>query len=177
MPYLLRDYRDRSTTFRISAFCPVDVFLLCFLLIAASARASAEPPTGKELFSRCEACHLQNGSGVPGSFPPLASRLGPIMKTSRGRDYLALVVQYGLVGELYIDGSRYFGAMPAQGPNLGDRGVAIVLNYIMKQLNARTLPAGWEKYSGAEVSRIEARYPNLTPTGLLKLRVDVFGSR
>jgi mono/diheme cytochrome c family protein len=98
------------------------------------------------------------------------------MAVPQGRDYLVLVVQMGLMGDLQIDGSKYRGVMPAQGPGLGDEGVAAVLNYVLKQFNQRTLPAAPHRFSAAEVARIKARYPRLNAAQLRKLRADVFAA-
>lgn len=135
-------------------------------------RATAGPVQARDLFVRCAACHLEDGAGVPGSFPPLAARLGPLIATPIGRDYLVLVLQTGLMGNLQIDGSQYRGVMPAQGPALGDEGVAAVLNYVLKQFNEKTLPAGWRPFSANEVSRIKARYLSPSVAHLLQLRAN-----
>jgi mono/diheme cytochrome c family protein len=139
-------------------------------------RATAEHLQGRDLFVRCAACHLADGTGVPGSFPPLATRLGSLMAAPKAREYLVLVVQMGLMGDLQIDGSQYRGVMPAQGPGLRDEGVAAVLNYVLKQLNQKTLPVAWHGFSAAEVARIKAYYPNPSVAQLLQLRADVFGA-
>ena len=41
---------------------------------------------------RCAACHLSNGAGVPGAFPPLKTDVRKLAGTVAGRRYLALVV-------------------------------------------------------------------------------------
>jgi mono/diheme cytochrome c family protein len=149
--------------------------LLCLsALIATTLPLHAAEPSGRELFSRCAACHLPDAQGAPGAFPPLAARLGPLVSTPVGRDYLVLVLQYGLMGQLQIDGSSYQGVMPAQGPELGSSGVAAVLNFLLQEFNSSTLPARWQRYSTAEVTRIPAHYPNWTAPQTLQLRADVF---
>jgi mono/diheme cytochrome c family protein len=173
--YLIRNASCRTTSLETSARgLLIEAGLLTFLF--APLRGMAEPPQGQNLFVRCAACHLADGTGVPGSFPPLAARLGPLVAAPHGRDYLVLVVQMGLMGDLQINGSRYRGVMPAQGPWLGDESVAAVLNYVLKQFNAKTLPAGWHSFSANEVARIKARYADPSVAQMQQLRADVFGA-
>lgn len=146
-------------------------------VLLAPLRVGAEPPQGRDLFVRCAACHLEDGIGVPGSFPPLTARLGPLMAVPQGRDYLVLVVQMGLMGDLQIDGSQYRGVMPAQGPDLGDEGVAAVLNYVLRRFNRKTLPTGWNGLTVNEVARIRSQYPNASVAQLWQLRAGVFGAK
>ena len=73
----------------------------------------------------CMQCHLTNGMGVPGTFPPLA-----------GSDWLAEKrtesihsVKYGQKGEIQVNGVTYDGVMVPMG--LTNEEVADVMNYIM----------------------------------------------
>lgn len=143
-------------------------------ILLAPFRATAASRQGRNCFVRCAGCHLADGAGVPGSFPPLAARLGPLMSVPQGRDYLILVVQRGMMGDLLIDGLHYQGIMPAQGFELGDDGVAAALNYVLKEFNQQTLPAGWHAFSVAEVARIKTKYPSQGIGQLQQLRADVF---
>ncbi len=81
---------------------------------------------GKEIYTDfCMQCHLPDGKGVPGSFPPLAKSdflLGNIEKSIRG-------VKYGMKGEITVNGKTYNNQMIAQG--LDDEEVADVMNYIL----------------------------------------------
>jgi mono/diheme cytochrome c family protein len=152
-------------------------WLIAGVLLLTSTQQVIAASSGQALFSRCAACHLADGQGVPGLFPPLADRLGTLMSKAGARDYVVLVVQMGLTGELQIDGSPYQGVMPAQGPDLGNEGVAAVLNYVFKQLNRKSLPAGWTEFSGAEVARIIARHQDESSVQRLTLRSSLFGAR
>ncbi|MGB3775768.1 MAG: cytochrome c, partial [Leeuwenhoekiella sp.] len=73
----------------------------------------------------CMQCHMENGTGVAGTFPPLAKA-----------DYLEentlesiKAVKYGLQGEIVVNGETYNSAMPK--PGLYDDEVADVMNYIL----------------------------------------------
>src|SRR5690606_21487861 len=64
---------------------------------------------GREVYNQvCAACHMPEGQGVPGAFPPLAEA-----------DYLnqdparaARVVAHGLQGEITVNGQTYNNIMP-----------------------------------------------------------------
>ena len=67
-----------------------------------------------DAFATCSACHLPDGVGVPGAFPPVRNRAATIAGLDGGRDYLITVVTYGLMGTIQVDGvgynGRYMGA-------------------------------------------------------------------
>ena len=73
----------------------------------------------------CMQCHLGNGKGVPGNFPPLAG--SNWLKEKREESIHA--VKYGQKGEIVVNGVTYNGVMVPMG--LSDREVADVMNYVM----------------------------------------------
>lgn len=80
---------------------------------------------GKELYNTmCIACHMADGTGVAGVFPPLA-------KADYLEDTEASIraVKYGLQGEVTINGQTYNNIMTPLG--LSDQEVADVMNYIL----------------------------------------------
>lgn len=80
---------------------------------------------GKEIFAaNCATCHMQNGEGIEGVYPPLAQS-----------DYLMAdkiraikQVLEGANGPMTVNGIQYNGFMT--GFDLSDREVSDVLNYI-----------------------------------------------
>lgn len=73
----------------------------------------------------CITCHLADGTGIAGTFPPLD-----------GSDWLnekrletIHAVKFGLQGPIEVNGEKYDMAMAPQG--LTDKEVADVLNYVM----------------------------------------------
>lgn len=80
---------------------------------------------GKGIYEEmCISCHLGNGKGLKGTFPPLAQS-----------DYLAkfpnesiLAVKYGQKGKITVNGVEYNGMMP--NPGISNAEVADVMNYI-----------------------------------------------
>ena len=72
----------------------------------------------------CMSCHLDNGKGEKGTYPPLA-KSDFLMKN---RKESIRIIKYGNKGELIVNGETYNGFMAA--PGLSDDEVADVMNYI-----------------------------------------------
>ena len=81
---------------------------------------------GKEIYNDfCVQCHLNNGEGVSGVFPPLAKSdylLNNIEISIRG-------LKYGLSGPIVVNGEEYDGVMQNQG--LDNLEIADVMNFIL----------------------------------------------
>lgn len=143
-------------------------------LAPAAALAQGAPADhGAQAFQRCAACHLPNGQGVPGAFPPLAGRVSKAAVTDAGRDYLVMAVVAGLMGEIDVDGKKIRGVMPAQA-GFSDADVAAALNHAM------ALPAGGaaenpaRQFTAAEVAAIKARFDKATPNSVHAIRNGAF---
>lgn len=81
---------------------------------------------GQDLYtSLCVACHMANGEGVKGAFPPLAGSDWLVDKRAESIHS----VKYGQQGEIVVNGETYNGVMAPLG--LSDKEVADVLNYVM----------------------------------------------
>ena len=80
----------------------------------------------------CSGCHLPDGSGAPPEVPSLRGPMGALLATPEGRDYIARVPEV------------------AQAP-LADDALARVLNWVLLEFNAETLPTGFRPLSAAEV--------------------------
>jgi nitrite reductase (NO-forming) len=85
---------------------------------------------GKKIYeTNCAACHLSDGKGVAGIFPPVANSdyfTGDINKTIHP-------VVNGLSGEITVNGAKYNSVMPKQA--LTDAEAAAVLTYIYQTMN------------------------------------------
>jgi len=87
---------------------------------------SASIEDGKRVYqSSCMACHLANGKGMPGVFPPLANSDYLMADPERA----VRIVLEGLSGPVVVNGERYEAVMPPQG--LTDAKTADVLNFVM----------------------------------------------
>jgi len=81
---------------------------------------------GRETYmSVCQACHMADGSGIEGAFPPLAE--SDYLNEDLDRAVSAVV--HGLQGEIVVNGETYNGVMPRQ--NLTDEEVANVMTYVL----------------------------------------------
>ena len=82
---------------------------------------------GEEVYiTRCLSCHMTNGEGVPGVFPPIAE--SEYVSGDKGR--LIRMVLNGLGGKIEVNGTTYSGIMPPWGGFLDDDQMAQVLTYI-----------------------------------------------
>ena len=81
---------------------------------------------GDEVYTDfCIQCHLENGEGIEGIFPPLSNS-----------DYLLnnieesiYAIKYGMEGPIKVNGELYDGIMVSQG--LDSEEIADVMNYIL----------------------------------------------
>ena len=96
--------------------------------------------SGKEIYSQvtpgggmCVACHLPNGLGQPGAFPPL-DRSDWVLGD---KERLIKISIHGLQGEVLVNGEKYVGVMQGFGQPLGsplnDQQIADVLTYIRNE--------------------------------------------
>ena len=80
---------------------------------------------GAELYNNfCASCHLANGEGIKGVFPPLAD--SDWLKENREGSIHA--IKFGLRGPIEVNDVEYDNLMPALG--LNDDEVADIMNYI-----------------------------------------------
>ena len=81
---------------------------------------------GKKVYeSVCLACHMRNGTGVPGMHPPLTES----EFVNGDPDKLITIILEGLSGKVEIQGEIYNGIMPPQA-HLTDQQIADVLTFI-----------------------------------------------
>lgn len=123
-------------------------------------------------YGRCAACHLPDGAGVPGVFPPLKERLGAIAGLPEAREYLVLVVDRGLAGPITAAGVPYAGMMPGQGGALDHEATARVLNFVATGLNKA--PSDWQPFTAEEVKSVLARFADADVNQVLVMRQALF---
>jgi mono/diheme cytochrome c family protein len=81
---------------------------------------------GKTIFvNSCVGCHMADGKGLSGTFPPLAQS-DYLLKSPQKAIY---AVKYGLQGAIEVNGEEYDSMMPE--PGLNDQDVSDVMNYIL----------------------------------------------
>lgn len=107
------------------------------LLIATA--GAQESPDGREVYlANCAACHQGNGTGVPGSFPPLVEN--PNVQDTA---YVRSVIVDGKSGPIDVNGVTFDAEMPAQA-QLSDAEIDAVIAYIQAGvfIPADTAPVG-----------------------------------
>lgn len=81
---------------------------------------------GKDIYNDfCVNCHMSNGEGVAGTFPPLANSDFLLQK----REESIRGIKYGQQGYILVNGKAYDNIMPPMG--LEDEEIADVMNYIL----------------------------------------------
>ena len=125
-------------------------FRAAFGIVALAYSGSAQPDTDDNLGSRandaarfdyllhCSGCHRPDGSGSAPEVPSLRGAMGSLVATPGGREYIARVPEV------------------AQSP-LDDDDLARLLNWVLQEFNADTLPTGFRPLEGAEVGAARAR--------------------
>lgn len=92
----------------------------------ANLTAEIRMERGKKVFlTSCFACHMANGEGLPGVFPPLAK--SDFLAADKDRSIKAVLK--GLSGPITVNGKPYNNMMPPQ--DLSDDQAADVLTYVM----------------------------------------------
>ncbi|MCP4223589.1 MAG: c-type cytochrome [Actinomycetia bacterium] len=108
----------------------------------------ADTAAGAQVFAdNCSSCHQADGSGIPGSFPPLlgnANALDP--------EYVETVVRSGLEGPIEALGVSYDSAMPSFS-SLSDAEVANVVAFVVTL--AERDPAGTGSSSDEDTDVVE----------------------
>lgn len=107
--------------------------LLLLLTAFASFQVLAiDVSAGKAIYDKtCTSCHMANGDGLPGAFPPLNK--SDYFKKSNPAQIIKILDQ-GLNGEVTVNGQKFESAMPAQ--NLSDQEITDVLNYVSVTMNS-----------------------------------------
>ncbi|MCB0664754.1 MAG: cytochrome c [Saprospiraceae bacterium] len=107
------------------------IFLSLFLLLFLFSGKQDDPlassmKRGQEIYQDfCINCHMQEGEGVPGAFPPLAG--ADFLLNNREASIHA--VKYGQKGEIVVNGETYNNIMTPL--YLADEEVVDVMNFIL----------------------------------------------
>jgi cytochrome c5 len=116
---------------------------------------------------RCAVCHQATGSGVPGIYPPVKDTIGAYARLPQGRTFLIHLLLFGMDGAIKSHDAIYDGLMPPAA-DLSDSDLAEAINYMLRTLNAATLPRDFKPFTAMEIKT--ARASRLTAT-------DVFHER
>ena len=111
------------------------LFVTVYVALVADVRAEQSLQTLYTL--NCSGCHGAGGQGVPEAGIPNLNEAGRYVRTQLGREYLIEVPG--------LSQSR-----------LDDATAARLLNWVLRQFSAASLPADFKSYSAAEVTRFRA---------------------
>ena len=138
-----------------------------FPVAIGSGLTIAETPVdaGDKLYRQCAACHLDDGAGVIGAFPPIRNRVSRFAETDSGREYLASVLLKGLNGPISVGEQNYSGFMQAYGPIFNDLQISQVLNYVAENLSDDQTQTP-QKFSEQEIAELRKRLSASKATSL-----------
>ncbi len=104
---------------------------------------------GKKVYdSVCLACHMRNGSGVPGMHPPITES----EFVNGDPDALIKIVLEGLKGEMEVQGEVYNNIMPPQA-HLTDQQIADVLTFVRGSFGNTSGPITPEQVAQVRASK------------------------
>jgi len=146
--------------------------LLSALSIATIEQSAADEKTySTDAYATCSACHLADGAGIPGAFPPLRNRLADIAGLDGGRDYLITAVSFGLMGTIEVGGMQYFGVMAGNNGTMTAEEIASALNYAVFELtDGKDAASSVSAFSADEVSSSQSKVSTASPAVAGKLR-------
>jgi mono/diheme cytochrome c family protein len=100
-------------------------FVMSSFLLSTDKELTESIKRGELVYiANCINCHMDNGNGMEGAFPPLAQSDYLMADTHRAIKQ----IKNGVEGEMTVNGVTYYGMMPAQ--NLNEKEIADVMNYI-----------------------------------------------
>jgi hypothetical protein len=109
-------------------------------------------------YATCAACHLADGAGIPGAFPPINNRVAAIAGLQGGREFLMTAVSFGLMGTIEAGGAQFAGVMPGNKGLMSARDIAAALNYVIFELaDDQDKIADVEPITADEVAVLQSR--------------------
>ena len=118
-------------------FYLTSLFFIATLISFQSASTDLEVSMkrGKEIYlNNCISCHMDNGEGIPGVFPPLAKSDYLMADLKRSVQQIL----YGARGEMTVNGKTY--SMEMAGFNFTDEEMSDLLNYIRNSWGNKAAP-------------------------------------
>ncbi len=106
------------------------------LLLLSTAVAHSDPKTDYLLY--CRGCHLADGSGIPPEVPTLIAEIGRLLTFSGAREYIVRVP-----GVAQTD--------------MSDAELAAVLNWVIAEFNAQTVPTNHEPYTPEYIASVRSK--------------------
>jgi len=103
----------------------------------AGLKQDIQSERGRQVFlGLCFACHMPDGKGLPGVFPPLAGSDFLLAD----RDRAIRIVLRGLLGTVTVNGATFNSAMPPLAGALTEQQIADVLTYVTNEWGNKGAP-------------------------------------
>lgn len=120
----------------------------------ASAKEEEEEADGEKIYLyKCASCHLPDGKGIAGQFPPLDGS-----KIATGDPTVPIrIVMHGLSGPLVVEGKNYEGLMPGWGTQLSSAEIAAVLTHVRSEWSNSA-----DEITTAQVEEVKAKVASRT---------------
>jgi mono/diheme cytochrome c family protein len=113
-------------SFILSAVCIVSTATILSFRPVQKFDLKASIERGKEVYTaQCVTCHLEQGEGIEGVYPPLTKSDYLMADKKRSVDQLL----HGLTGEIKVNGKAYDGVMTSF-ETMTDTEISDVLNYV-----------------------------------------------
>ena len=135
--------------------CALAVLTAAAVGVLVASGVSADPPT--DYILHCRGCHRPDGSGVPGGAPSFRGQLAKFLWVPGGREYLV----------------RVPGTAQSE---LSDARVAALLNWMLRDFSANSLPSDFVPFTEQEVAR-HRRLPLSDVDTVRRLLVGEIGAR
>jgi nitrite reductase (NO-forming) len=121
--------------------------------LAAASTQNAQAGRGEAVFlGVCSTCHMRDGAGMPGVFPPLAKSDFLLADKERA----IRTVLGGLSGPIRVNGTDFNGTMPPFA-NLTDHEVAAALTYALTHFGNEGQPVTDAEVAAVRASMVEPR--------------------
>ncbi len=112
------------------------LFLLftSFIILLVFSALSYNRERAKTLyFEQCSKCHRKDGRGIKGVYPPLKNS-DYVQKSDKIE--LLRGMLFGRSGKIIVNGEVYYGVMTTEvDKSLSDDDIALILEYVFKELN------------------------------------------
>lgn len=125
--------------------------------------------SGKKLYATCATCHQATGTGLTGTYPPLAKSEW----VNGSEERVIRILLNGLNGDITVEGHKYnglmpaFGKVPGSGYNWTDDKIAHVLTYVRQEWGNTGAPVSTAKVKELREQVGAARTKNWTEAELL----------
>lgn len=112
---------------------PIVLSIVLFFVVNLSSNDYDRERARKLFIEQCSKCHRKDGRGIKGVYPPVKNsdyiQKGDKIELLRG-------MIFGRSGKIVVNGEVYYGVMITEiDKNLSDSDVALILEYVLKELN------------------------------------------